>query len=157
MYDLARRRPLTGWLTAAGRVTFLLLLVAVGVLITPPNNTIRFHDEAAAVKAIQTIQTMQVQYNSQYGRFATSLTELGPPASGVANASFADLIDASLAAGEKSGYKFSMTGNQSGYQVTAVPVAYGNIGSRTFYSDQTMAIRENDGFKPATASSKEMK
>ena len=150
-------RTLTGRLAAAGRFTFLLLLVAVGALITPPNNTIRFHDEAAAVKAIQTIQTMQVQYNSQYGRFATSLTELGPPASGAANAASADLIDTGLAAGEKSGYKFTMTGNQSGYQISAVPVAYGNTGSRTFYSDQTMAIRENDGPEPATASSKEMK
>src|SRR5215469_13606800 len=94
-------RPLTGRLAAAGRFTFLLVLVAVGALITPPNNTIRLHDEAAAVKAIQTIQTMQVQYNSQYGRFASSLAELGPPANGAANASSADLIDSALAAGEK--------------------------------------------------------
>jgi type IV pilus assembly protein PilA len=149
-------RSLTRWLAAASRVTFLLLLVVVGALITPPNNTIHFDDEAAALKSIQTIQTMQVEYNSQYGRFATSLTELGPPASGTANASSADLIDSSLAAGEKSGYKFTMTGNQSGYAISAMPVAYGNTGSRTFYSDQTMAIRENDGPEPATASSKEM-
>jgi type IV pilus assembly protein PilA len=149
-------RTLTGRLAAAGRFTFLLLLVSVGALITPPNNTIRFHDEAAAVKAIQTIQTMQVQYNSQYGRFATSLTELGPPAKGAANASSADLIDSALAAGEKGGYKFTMAGNQSGYAISAVPIAYDNTGGRTFYSDQTMAIRENDGPDPATAISKEM-
>ena len=114
-------------------------------------------NEATAIKAIQTIQTMQVQYNSQYGRFATTLTELGPPASGAANASSADLIDSNLAAGEKSGYKFTMTGNLSGYQISAMPVAYGNTGSRTFYSDQSMAIRESDGPEPATAHSKEMK
>ena len=147
---------LTGWLAAAGRLTFLLLFGTVIALITPPNTNAPFAHEAAAIKAIQTIHTMQVQYNSQYGRFATSLTELGPPASGAANASFADLIDSSLAAGEKSGYKFTMTGNQSGYTISAVPVAYGNTGSRMFYSDQTMAIRENDGPEPATASSKPM-
>ena len=134
-----------------------VLFGTVSPLITPPLKGVRFAHEAAAIKAIQTIQTMQVQYNSQYRRFATSLTELGPPASGAANISSADLIDSSLAAGEKSGYKFSMTGNQSGYQISAVPVAYGNTGSRTFYSDQSMAIRENDGPEPATASSKEMK
>jgi type IV pilus assembly protein PilA len=100
---------------------------------------------------------MQVEYNSEYGRFATSLTELGPPASGTANASSADLIDSALAAGEESGYKFIMIGNQSGYAISAVPVAYGNTGSRTFYSDQTRAMRENDGPEPATASSKEMR
>ena len=148
---------MTGWLASAGRLTFLLLLVTVGRPITPPNNIIRLHDEAAAVKAIQRIQTMQVQYYSQYGRFATSLTELGPPASGLANASSADLIDSALAAGEKSGYKFTMTGNQSGYAISAVPVAYGNTGSRTFYSNQTRAIRENDGPEPATANSQEMR
>jgi type IV pilus assembly protein PilA len=138
-------------------IVIAIILIIVTVALPKLNNATRFAHEAAAIKAIQTIQTMQVQYNSQYGRFATSLTELGPPASGAANPASADLIDGSLAAGEKSGYKFTMTGNQSGYQISAVPVAYGNTGSRTFYSDQTMAIRENDGPEPATASSKEMK
>jgi len=40
-----------------------------------------------------------------------------------------------------------MTGNHSGYATSALPVAYGSTGSRTFYSDQTRAIRENDGPK----------
>jgi len=103
---------LTGWLAAAGRVTVLLLFVTVSALITPTNVTDGLAHEAGAIKAIQKIHTMRVQYNSQYGRFASSLTELGPPASGAANASSADLIDSALAAGEKSGYKFTMTGNQ---------------------------------------------
>jgi type IV pilus assembly protein PilA len=147
---------LIGWLAAAGRLAFLLLFCTVRVLITPPNNVARYAHETAAIKAIQTIHTMQVQYSSQYGRFATSLKELGPPARGAANGASADLIDSSWAAGEKSGYKLTMTGNQSGYAITAVPLAYGNTGSRTFYSDQTMLIRENDGPEPATASSKLM-
>ena len=135
------------------------LLILTGLLLFPRRIALDREypaNEATAIKAIQTIQTMQVQYNSQYGRFATTLTELGPPASGAANASSADLIDSNLAAGEKSGYKFTMTGNLSGYQISAVPVAYGNTGSRTFYSDRSMAIRENDGPEPATASSKEI-
>jgi type IV pilus assembly protein PilA len=78
-------------------------------------------------------------------------------ADGPANASAADLIDSGLASGEKSGYRFTMAGNQSGYTISAVPVSYGNSGSRTFYSDQGMAIHENDGPEPATASSKELK
>jgi hypothetical protein len=41
--------------------------------------------------------------------------------------------------------------------INANPVSYGNTGNRTFYSDQTMVIRENYGPEPATASSKEMK
>ncbi|HLI83466.1 MAG TPA: prepilin-type N-terminal cleavage/methylation domain-containing protein [Bryobacteraceae bacterium] len=138
-------------------IVIAIILIIVTVALPKLNNATRYAHETAALKAIQTIHTMQVQYNSQYGHYATSLAELGPPATGNANASAADLIDSSLAAGEKSGYKFTMTGNQSGYQISAVPVAYGNTGSRTFYSDQSMVIRENDGPEPATASSKEIK
>ena len=138
-------------------IVIAIILIIVTVALPKLNNATRYAHETAAIKAIQTIHTMQVQFNSQYGRYATTLTELGPPASGAANASAADLIDSSLAGGEKSGYKFTMAGNQGGYAISAVPVAYGNTGSRTFYSDQSMAIRENDGPEPATASSKEMK
>ena len=49
-----------------------------------------------------------------------------------------------------------MTGNAGGYQIVAVPITFGTTGSRTFYSDQTMAIRENDGPEPATVNSKEV-
>ena len=138
-------------------IVIAIILIIVTVAVPKLTNARRFAQETAAINAIQTIHTMQVQYNSQYGRYATTLTELGPPASGAANASSADLIDSGLAAGENSGHKSMMIGNQSGYQISAAPVAYGNTGRRTFYSDQTMVIRENDGPEPATASSKEMK
>jgi hypothetical protein len=38
-----------------------------------------------------------------------------------------------------------------------VPVAFGVSGSRTFYSDQSMVVRQNFGQEPATANSPEMK
>ena len=50
-----------------------------------------------------------------------------------------------------------MTGNASGYVINAVPVAFGVSGSRTFYSDQTMTVRQNYGQEPATINSREMK
>jgi hypothetical protein len=59
--------------------------------------------ETAAIGAIRTIHTMQVQYYSQYGRYAASLTELGPPTSGAPGPAAADLIDGTLAGGTKSG------------------------------------------------------
>jgi type IV pilus assembly protein PilA len=159
MCNSSKRRSLNGrgFSLIELLIVIAIILIIVTVALPKLNNATRYAHETAAIKAIQTIHTMQVQYNSQYGHYAASLVELGPPASGAANASAADLIDSGLAAGEKSGYKFTMTGNQGGYQISAVPVAYGNTGSRTFYSDQSMAIRENDGPEPATASSKEMK
>jgi hypothetical protein len=108
----------------------------------------RYAQETAALKAIQTLNTAQVQYNSQFGRFAQSLTELGPSA--------ANLILPDLAAGEKHGYKFTLTITPEGYSIQAVPMVFGSTGSRTFYTDQSLIIRENYGREPATASSGEV-
>jgi type IV pilus assembly protein PilA len=138
-------------------IVIAIILIIVTVALPKLNNATRFAHEAAAIKAIQTIHTVQVQFNSQYGRYAASLTELGPPASGAPTASAADLIDSALSQGEKSGYKFTLTPTQGGYIINASPVTYGSSGTRTFYSDQSMVIRENYGPEPATASSKEMR
>ena len=93
---------------------------------------------------------------AQYGRFAASLTELGPPQSGAANPAGADLIGNDLARGEKQGYKFTVTGNAGGYAINANPITYGSSGNKSFFSDPTMVIRENYGPEPATAGSKEI-
>lgn len=113
--------------------------------------------ETAAARHIQTIHTAQAQYSAQFGKYAASLAELGPPASGQPGPAGADLIPKDLAEGEKGGYRFTLEATPQGYKVTAVPTAYGNTGRRTFYSDQTMVIRENWGQEPATAASPEMK
>ena len=57
--------------------------------------------ETAAIGAIRMLDTVQVQYYSQYGRYAASLTELGPPTSGAPGPAAADLIDGTLAGGTK--------------------------------------------------------
>jgi len=112
--------------------------------------------EVAAIQAIRTIHNVEVQYQSVYGRYANSLQELGPPASGPATPSAADLIGNDLSGGEKGQYKFTLTANAGGYVITAMP-ANPSGGSRTFYSDQTMVIHQNFGAEAATASSPEMK
>jgi hypothetical protein len=116
-----------------------------------------YAQETAAIQAIKTLHTAQVQYYSQYGKYATTLAELGPPASGAANPSAADLIGNDLAGGTKSGYKFTLTGNPGGYVINASPEQYGSSGSRTFFSDQNMVVHQNYGPEPATANSPEMK
>ncbi|MBI1789695.1 MAG: prepilin-type N-terminal cleavage/methylation domain-containing protein [Acidobacteria bacterium] len=113
--------------------------------------------ETGALRAITTIHTAQTQYYSQFGRYATTLAELGPPASGPANQNGADLISGDLAAGEKSGYKFILQATPTGYTLNGNPVAFGNTGSRTFYSDQSLTIRHNYSNEPATAQSPEIK
>jgi len=112
--------------------------------------------ETAAMSAIRTIHTAQTQYNSQFGRFATTLTELGPPASGQEGPAAANLIPTDLSTGIKGGFKFVLEVTPTGYRVIATPVAFNRDGRRSFYSDQTMSLRQNWGADPATATSPEM-
>jgi prepilin-type N-terminal cleavage/methylation domain-containing protein len=137
-------------------IVIAIILIIITIAVPKLSKAKQFAQETAAIQAIHTIWTAQVQFSSQYGRFATSLTELGPPATGNASAASADLIHSDLASGEKEGYKFTLTGASGNYQVLAVPVTFGTTGSRTFYSDQTMVLRVNDGPEPATANSKEL-
>lgn len=138
-------------------IVIAIILIIITMAVPKFNQAKRFANETAAIRAIQTIHSGQVQYQSQFGKFATALTELGAPQSGPDTAAAANLIPDTLAKGEKTGYKFAMSGTPAGYAIIATPSTFGTTGSRTFYSDQTMVIRENYGAEPATASSPEMK
>ena len=138
-------------------IVIAIILIIITIAVPKYQQTMRFTRETAAIAAIKTIHQMEVQYQSQYGRYATSLTELGPPSgSSAPTPASADLIPGDLALGLKQGYKFTLTGNQGGYVINANPVNYPTDGSRTFYSDQSMVVRENFGPEPATASSPEL-
>jgi hypothetical protein len=113
--------------------------------------------ETRVIAQIRAIHTAETQYYSQFNRYAASLAGLGPPASGNANASAADLIGNDLANGKKQGYVFTITGDQGGYVVQVMPEVYNTVGSRSFYSDQTMAVHEHYGREPATAQDPELK
>ena len=136
-------------------IVISIILIIIMIAVPKYNRAQMYMRETAAVKAIQTIHQMEVQYQSQYGRYATTLAELGPPASGAPGPNAADLIGSDLAQGVKQGYRFSLTATPGGYQINANPETYGSSGSKTFFSDQSMVIRENDGAEPATAQSKE--
>ena len=138
-------------------IVIAIILVIATIALPKLNRAKMYAHETAAIKTIQTLHTAQTQYQSQFGRFAASLVELGPPQSGQAGPQSADLIDGNLASGEKSGYRFTVTGNPAGYVISAVPIAYNSTGSRTFFSDQSMQIRQNYGQEPATAQSPELR
>jgi hypothetical protein len=105
--------------------------------------------EIAALRTMQTITIGQVEYASQFGKYAGSLVELGPRG--------ANLIPASLASGQQGGYIFSVGATQSGFLLHAAPVMFGVTGKRTFYADQTMIIHQNWGAEPASSDSPEFK
>jgi prepilin-type N-terminal cleavage/methylation domain-containing protein len=139
----------------------LLIVIAIILIIlafaVPKLTSARMNaQETAAIKAIDTINTAQTQYLSQFGRYAVSLQELGPPASGNATPAAADLIPNDLALGSKQGYNFTMAATPGGYTVNANPITFNSTGRRTFYTDQSMVKRENWRQEPATATSREV-
>ena len=154
MFPRTRRR---GFSLIELLIVVAIILIIITIALPKLSRARMYSQETAAIAAIRTLHTAQVQYNSQFGRYATSLAELGPPASGNANASAADLIGNDLSGGEKSGYKFTLSGTQGGYVINANPIAYNSSGSRTFYSDQSMVVHENYGPEPATTASKELR
>ena len=107
-------------------------------------------NEASAVGSLRTINTVSVEYATTYGGFPTTLAALGGPAGGTATSTSAELIDAVLAGGTKSGYTFAYTtgatdsnANVLAYTLTATPTSIGTTGQRMFFTDQSGVIRYN--------------
>jgi type IV pilus assembly protein PilA len=138
-------------------IVIAIILIIAAIAVPKMNNQMQAAHEMAAIRQITTIHQAETQYYSQFGRYATALTELGPPASGAAGPAASDLIPKVLAEGKNSGYLFTVQATPTGYAVTAVPEAFGNTGRRTFYSDQTLVVRNNWTQEPANATSPEIK
>ena len=113
--------------------------------------------EMAVIREVQTVNTAQSQYISQFGKFAATLAELGPPSSGGPGPAAADLLPGSLASGDKDGYVFTLAATPPGYTLNVNPKVYNTTGRRTFFSDQSMIIHQNWSAEPANASSPELK
>jgi type IV pilus assembly protein PilA len=141
----------------------LLIVIAIILIILviaiPQYNKARMNaQEMAAIAEIQTVNKMEIQYYSQFGNYATSLAQLGPPSQGGAEGpNAAGLIPGNLATGASGGYNFTVTQTPGGYALSAVPKTFNSTGRRTFYSDQTDVVHQNWGQDPATANSPEMK
>src|SRR5438309_8084688 len=126
MFNLRRRRR--GFSLIELLIVIAIILIIITIALPKFQKAQMFARETAALGAIKTIHTVQVQYYSQYGKYATSLTELGPPTSGAASPAAADLIDSTLANGDKGGYKFTVSGSGGGYVISAVPINFGVSG-----------------------------
>lgn len=142
----------------------LLVVIAIILIIlmfaVPQYNKSRMNaNETGAIQALKTIYTAQIQYQSQFGEFATTLTQLGPPPSAGAaeGPQAAGLIQGALPAGSASGYLFTMTQTPTGYAVTAIPKTFGGTGRRTFYADESGAVHQNWSKDPATLTSEMLK
>jgi type IV pilus assembly protein PilA len=162
---LAARSQRSSRLRQAGFSLIELLIVIAIILIIlsvalPQMSKSRMHaQEMAAIEEMGTINKAEIQYYSQFNQYATSLAQLGPPATAGAaeGPAAAGLIPGSLASGAAGGYNFTVTQSPQGYSISAVPKSFGSTGRRTFYSDQTGIIRQNWTAEPATDKSDELK
>ena len=139
-------------------IVIAIILIIAAIAIPKLTSARMAAYEMAAIRTLGTINTAQVQYFSTYGRYATSLMELGPaPGNAGPAASSADLVSMDLAMGIKSGYVFTMVGTPGGYTVNADPQTYNVTGARSFYTDHTTTIRNHYGNESASENDPELK
>ena len=129
------------------RVSLMLVFVCGFFLLVwvRPANTPGHNPATAVIASIRTLHTAEVQYYSQLGSYG-ELRDLGPNG--------ADLIPAELAIGLTVGYRFTLKLSTTGYVVTALPID--NQGP-SFYSDETMIMRQGTTTRPASASGPQLR
>ncbi|MCY4187674.1 MAG: prepilin-type N-terminal cleavage/methylation domain-containing protein [Bryobacterales bacterium] len=133
-------------------IVISIILIISAIAIPRITSTKRMANELAAIRSCQTINTAQIQYFAQYGRYAATLAELGPaPGGGQPTPDAASLMDENLVDGIHLGYAFSMIGTPAGYSLNADPQSP-DSGSRTFYTDHSTTVRFRFGMEPATES-----
>ena len=140
--------------------TLMELLIVISImlilmLIAIPNmlNLKAQANETSALQSLRAIQEAETQYAAEYpaNGFACSLPALGGAASsGAPSAQSAQLLQADLASGNKSGYTFNITNctkttvnnqdNYTSYEATAVPQAVGKTGHNGYCLDMSGTI-----------------
>ena len=108
-------------------------------------------NEQAAIEALKDIAEAVEAYRHKFARLPDSLSSLGPPLHGAANAAAAGLVEADVAAGMKNGYSFryvivgaSGLGAPAKFELAATPLTYGRTGHRSFFRDAAGTLRGAD-------------
>ncbi len=146
----ARRSALPNGFTLMELLIVIAIILILMLMAIPTIGVMKRHaDETSAINSVQAIIKAEIQYETSYpaNGYACSLASLGgEPGSGPPTPTSAQLIQADLASGYKSGYIFAITNctkvtvagtdRITGFEVTAVPEAVGKTGDRGFCSDE---------------------
>ena len=129
-------------------VAIILIIAAIAI-----PNFIRARisaNEASAVTSMHAVSTAEIGYSTTYPAvgFSVALSDLGDGGVGScpATPTAACFLDASLASGQKSGYKFAYVQDATytpslGYTFNGDPAYYGLTGLQSYFIDQTNIIR----------------
>ena len=148
----ARRVPV--WVWVFGPFVCLLILM---LWATPFHGRGKDSNETSAINSLQAIVKAEVQYADSFpaNGYACKLSNLGgDPGNGPPTPQAAQLIQADLASGFRSGYIFKIAtctkvkvngiDRITGFTVTAVPQVPGKTGNRGFCIDETGAVPKYD-------------
>ncbi len=129
-------------------IELMIVVLVIGIIaaIAVPNlakSKMAAH-ESSAISAIRTLVTAQITFavKSGSGDFAADLVSLQG----------ANLIDSVLGSGTAEAYSFSLSGSGVQYTIDARPLVYGSSGIRSFFTDESGAIRYTTADAAATAS-----
>jgi hypothetical protein len=138
------KMALAGLILGYAGVLLLPLLLVLAIAIPNMLNMRVAANEASASGALKTLNTAVVIYESSYGKFPPDLKSLGPQAPGKsADGEAASLIDADLAQGVKSGYKFTyqLAADSSNFKIEAAPLVPGKTGLRYMSVDKSGEVQ----------------
>jgi len=140
-----------GYIWLAG-IPIILIIAAIAI-----PNLLRARmaaNESSSVAGVRTLNTAEITYTSMYPDegYTCTLSDLDGTGGGAPNEHQAMLIDAKLASGERSGYRFELrdcvaeTGSaKTKYWIVAYPVVKNQTGVRAFCSDESAVIRVDAG------------
>jgi type IV pilus assembly protein PilA len=150
-------------------IVVAVILVIAAVAIPSLIRSRMAANEASAVASIRIMITAAGNYNSTYGNgFPPTLAAIGTSGSGGPSCTNAQLVDAALTAGSKSGYNFTLVpgtvsltsassscsggyGYADGFVVTATPMGV-TSGQRAFCADASGVISINNNGSPSYTS-----
>jgi len=129
-------------------IELMIVVLVIGIIaaLSVPNlvkSKMAAH-ESSAISAVRTLVTAQITFaaKSGSGNFAADLTELEA----------ANLIDSVMGSGTAEAYSFSLSGSGIQYTIDARPLVYGSSGIRSFFTDESGAIRYTTADAAATGS-----